>query len=447
MAPLAHSLVLLSCTGSFAYHARPVLVQPHRATRTLPTVASAAPTPFESRETLANGEARTDGSSEDHTNLHHYPSGIGEAGAVPDPRDEHLQSHMVDVVHEGAGARWQPQANADEVSSEEASGVGSRTEGTLLMLAVAMLWGSNFPAVKATLEAGLPGSAAAALRFSVAALALLPLLKPPEGEKELPRELVLGGLECGCWLALGYIAQSLALHDLPAGTVAFLASLQVVFVPVLLTLMGGKFTPRLALAAAMCIGGVGLLESEGTLMAVAEDVGATTNPSVATFLALLQPVGFGTSYLRIESLMKRYPEYGLQVSSLQLLSNAAIAVVWTAINALVLARATTPGFYDLSALHEPSVVAGVLYTGLISTALTVLLQTRALSMLPATDSSVIVATEPLWAAGFATILLGEVLDTNAQIGGAMILAGCLSNVLLPEDIGMPATEPSPEQEA
>lgn len=136
-----------------------------------------------------------------------------------------------------------------------------------------------------------------------------------------------------------------------------------------------------------------------------------------------------------------------QVSSLQLLSNAAIAVVWTAINALVLARATTPGFYDLSALHEPSVVAGVLYTGLISTALTVLLQTRALSMLPATDSSVIVATEPLWAAGFATILLGEVLDTNAQIGGAMILAGCLSNVLLPEDIGMPATEPSPEQEA
>ena len=227
MAPLAHSLVLLSCTGSFAYHARPVLVQPHRATRTLPTVASAAPTPFESRETLANGEARTDGSSEDHTNLHHYPSGIGEAGAVPDPRDEHLQSHMVDVVHEGAGARWQPQANADEVSSEEASGVGSRTEGTLLMLAVAMLWGSNFPAVKATLEAGLPGSAAAALRFSVAALALLPLLKPPEGEKELPRELVLGGLECGCWLALGYIAQSLALHDLPAGTVAFLASLQV----------------------------------------------------------------------------------------------------------------------------------------------------------------------------------------------------------------------------
>ena len=36
------------------------------------------------------------------------------------------------------------------------------------------------------------------------------------------------------------------------------------------------------------------------------------------------------------------------------------------------------------------------------------LQTRALANLPASDASVIVATEPLWAAGFAALLLGEV---------------------------------------
>lgn len=105
-----------------------------------------------------------------------------------------------------------------------------RVEGAALMFAVAVLWGSNFPAVKATIEAGLPGSAAAASRFSIAALALLPLLRTPT---PLPPDLVRGGLECGAWLALGYIAQALALQDLPAGAVAFLASLQVVFVPML----------------------------------------------------------------------------------------------------------------------------------------------------------------------------------------------------------------------
>jgi len=93
---------------------------------------------------------------------------------------------------------------------------------------------------------------------------------------------------------------------------------------------------------------------------------------------------------------------------------------------------------ELSLLAEPAVAAGVVYTGLISTALTVLLQTRALGLLPATDSSVIVATEPLWAALFAGLLLGEVLDGSAQLGGLLIVGGCLANSLLPESLGLSA---------
>ena len=64
----------------------------------------------------------------------------------------------------------------------------------------------------------------------------------------------------------------------------------------------------------------------------------------------------------------------------------------------------------------------------------VLLQTRALGKIPATDSSVIVATEPLWAAGFAALLLGENLPDEAKLGGALILLGCLANDKLPETL-------------
>lgn len=313
----------------------------------------------------------------------------------------------------------------DKVSSQATE--GSKLEGSLLMLLVAFLWGSNFPAVKATMEAGVPGSVAAASRFSIAAIALLPLL---QSEEPLPKSLVLGGFECGAWLSLGYIAQALALHDLPAGNVAFLASLQVVIVPLINTLFGSVITPRLILAAILCVGGVGLLESGGTSVADAQSASELT----ATFLALLQPVGFGMSYLRIEKMMKEYPEHGLHLSSLQLISNAAIAVAWCAFNAF------SPGAegtgFDFSVMQQLPVLGGLFYTGLISTALTVLLQTRALGMIPATDSSVIVATEPLWAAALATVMLGEVLDEGAQLGGLLILLGCLSNTLLPENLSL-----------
>jgi drug/metabolite transporter (DMT)-like permease len=90
---------------------------------------------------------------------------------------------------------------------------------------------------------------------------------------------------------------------------------------------------------------------------------------------------------------------------------------------------------DLSALQQPAVVAGILWTGLISTALTNPLEMRALDKLPATDSTMIVSTEPLWAAGFASLFLGEHLESTALIGGGMILLGCISNTLLPADLG------------
>jgi len=305
-----------------------------------------------------------------------------------------------------------------------------RLEGSLLMLAVAVLWGSNFPAVKAIMEGGLCAPAAAAARFTGAALALLPLLT--RGDQPLPRDLVLGGLECGCWIALGYVAQALALHDTPAGVVAFLASLQVVFVPLVMTAFGQLMTPRLVAAATLCVAGVGVLElSEGV----------ASGSAGSQFLALLQPVGFGTSYLRIEALMRRYPDASLQLSALQLLSNAAVSLVWLAV---------AVGFWgetaDLTSLQEPAVAGGLLWTAFVSTALTVLLQTRALSKLPATDSSVIVATEPLWAALFASLLLGEALDGTEMLGGVLILGGCLANAILPADFlsAAPLEKASPQ---
>ena len=54
---------------------------------------------------------------------------------------------------------------------------------------------------------------------------------------------------------------------------------------------------------------------------------------IGSMLALLQPIGFGTSYLRIEALLKKFPDRGLQISALQLCSNALVAVAWLGFDA------------------------------------------------------------------------------------------------------------------
>ena len=148
--------------------------------------------------------------------------------------------------------------------------------------------------------------------------------------------------------------------------------------------------------------------------------------------------------------MRRFPEHARPLSALQLVAVAALAWAWAACSArflgdvggLGLVESTRLGFefefrLFLNALGSWPVVAGVLYTGLASTALTVWLQTRALGKLPAADSSVIVATEPVFAAAFAGLLLGESLPPTAMLGGALVVGGCLANQVLPEEFGQP----------
>ena len=77
-----------------------------------------------------------------------------------------------------------------------------------------------------------------------------------------------------------------------------------------------------------------------------------------------------------------------------------------------------------------------LYTGLWGTAATIWLQVSIFKRLPAVDASVILSSEPLWAAGFAALLLGDVVTPNTLAGGALIVAALAVNeeiLALPSD--------------
>jgi hypothetical protein len=113
----------------------------------------------------------------------------------------------------------------------EARGIGSRAAALarakwpqLTILACAAIYGSNFACVKLLADA-MPASQLAALRFGLAAAAMLPLAAMASSAGALA-----AGLETGVWNALGYTAQALGLAaaGASAGKSAFLCSLAVV---------------------------------------------------------------------------------------------------------------------------------------------------------------------------------------------------------------------------
>ena len=79
---------------------------------------------------------------------------------------------------------------------------------------------------------------------------------------------------------------------------------------------------------------------------------------------------------------------------------------------------------------EPSmrtVALAATWTGLLTTAANRFGETTALGKVSSSQASVLLATEPLWAALFAALLLGEGLGLNGAAGGALIVGACVVN--------------------
>jgi len=276
-----------------------------------------------------------------------------------------------------------------------------------LLLGVAILWGTNFPSVKYLLDQGLTPDIICAGRFLIAGASLLPFTL-----NSITREIGVAGAEIGMWISLGYISQAISLQSVSSNKAAFVCSLQVIVVPLIEILFGKKPSAKLLAAALMSLIGVALLE-------LSPD-NQLTPPDINDFICFLQPLSFGISYIRIEKYLETLPKGAAKaLSGVQVQVTALVSLIW----ALAL-HFTSGNAVDVSFLQDKYSLLALLHTGLFSTALTVYITNVALKEVPASESSVIIGTEPLWAAVFAAWILGESLSTGDAAGGMLILAGC-----------------------
>lgn len=342
---------------------------------------------------------------------------------------------------------------------QTAIGLSDVWTARILLIISAALYGTNFTVVK-ILNEYIPTDVGAVLRFALAAGVTLPWLFKPSNEQKTvddnfkgTGEDILGktfhhlltmksmkklsdlsflntpvyaGLEVGMWTAIGYLAQAEGLETTDAGKSAFICSLAVVIVPVLDFLAGKEILFRQVIGALMAVIGVAFLEIEGPISAITEGGGAF-NLDTGDLLSLVQPIAFGLGFWRMEDAMRRFPEDAMKTTAAQLFAVFAISLSYCLISS---------GFDGLPVISQilcwikdPLILGSLLWTGLVTTAFTVYLETLALKTLSAAETTMIFSTEPLFGATFAGAVMGETFGPGGLIGGALILGACvISNI-------------------
>eukprot|EP00287_Rhodomonas_sp_CCMP768_P008666 CAMPEP_0196736582 /NCGR_PEP_ID=MMETSP1091-20130531/14604_1 /TAXON_ID=302021 /ORGANISM="Rhodomonas sp., Strain CCMP768" /LENGTH=442 /DNA_ID=CAMNT_0042080337 /DNA_START=26 /DNA_END=1354 /DNA_ORIENTATION=+ len=276
-----------------------------------------------------------------------------------------------------------------------------------LILGCCMIYGSNFAFGQMLLETA-PASVVSGLRFSLAGIALAPFLM------QIDRKLIKPGIVIGMLLAFGYLGQSIALTTIAAGKVGFFCALSVLVCPILEVLFDGKkLSAGLIGAAFFALLGVGLMEmSHGAL------------PGLGDLWAFAQPLGFGSAYWLTAKTLRKHPKQTLALTALQTCVVGSVATAWM-LSSAFLAGTLFSGAFIAPVLSSAGAIFALLYTGLFTTAFARIGETRALGKLSSSEASILMATEPLWAALFAAVLVSEVITMSAVQGGALIMLGCV----------------------
>lgn len=189
-------------------------------------------------------------------------------------------------------------------------------------------------------------------------------------------------------------------------------------------------------SVATALTGVGLLQFGPSLLASApEAASATTSAlqldqsllstitatvSFGDLLCLCQAVFFGIGYWRLERASRQYPQQSGAITAAQLVALGIGATLFCGLSGDV------PNALALKEwLSDVFVVKALLWTGLVSTAFALYLETVALQIVSASELTVLMTSVSLWGSAFAFVTMGELLPPIGLVGGLLILGGCV----------------------
>ena len=274
----------------------------------------------------------------------------------------------------------------------------NRLRADMLLLLVAVIWGSAFSAQRAA-ATHLGFLLFNGLRFLLGALTVLIFLRGRS--MKFTSQEIKGGILAGTILITAATLQHAGLRYTTAGKAGFITGLYVVLVPIFLTIFWKKMPSKDAwFASLLAVFGMFLLSMDGS-----------SQLALGDGLEMAGAVMWALHVIVIGSLAKNTD--GLRLAFVQYF---VCGVLGTVIG-LLLESDTLNGL--------TTSWWAVLYTGVISVGLGYTLQVIGQKTAPETDSAIILSLESVFAVLFGWIFLRELLTTQQFIGCLLMLCAML----------------------
>ncbi|MCU0500305.1 MAG: DMT family transporter [Anaerolineae bacterium] len=299
------------------------------------------------------------------------------------------------------------------------------------LLGVTAIWGATFVMVKDAV-ASFPVFSFMTLRFVCAALVLLPFVLLRQGGRGAggQRGEVTGGglparsappsffsspslllssvsLLIGIALFAGYAFQTAGLHLTTPAKAGFITGLSVVIVPVVAALWLRQAPERNAwLGVGLAMVGLALLSLQNGLAIASGDL-----------LVFCCALAFAAHILLTGRFAPQFDPVLLTFGQI------VVVMLLSGVAALLFDVRPAGGLTSLFVGVTGQVLFAAVFTGLFATSLAFGVQTVAQRFTSATHTALIFAAEPVFAALFSFLLIGELLGPRQLFGCGLILAG------------------------
>jgi drug/metabolite transporter (DMT)-like permease len=316
-----------------------------------------------------------------------------------------------------------------------------RLTAQLLLLAVVFIWGSSFAVVKDALRDISP-LLFNLIRMCLAFVCLAVFYRGHIGR--IDHRAVASGAVVGFCLAMGYAFQTTGLALTTPSKSAFITGFSVVLVPLLAATPGlrpaSASPPRWNAwtGALLALGGITLLTAPAKFAAVGVSSPASVlfgfdfgGINMGDLLTLAGALGFALHVIALAHTSPRVPFE--QLALLQIGFCAVFMAIGTPL-------AEHSFIHITLRLAVAFVIAGVLATAVAFT-----VQSWAQRYLATTQTALLLAMEPVFAAITSLVVLGERLSLRASVGALLILAGIALTELVPYPVQPTTHEALPQQ--
>ncbi|TQL52652.1 DMT family transporter [Subtercola boreus] len=273
----------------------------------------------------------------------------------------------------------------------------------LLLLLVAASWGSTYLAAK---ELVTPGSVVALLAVRMLLAAGVMAVVVAGRRRRVTAAEVRVGVVLGMLLAAVFAFETFGIAHTSATNAGLIISLTIVFTPLLDSAVSGRRLPgRFFLAAVIAVVGVSLLAGNGALRP----------PSAGDLLVLVAAIIRAVHVTSMSKLTAGRTMDSLHLTTVQV---ATCAALFSA--ASLFAGDSVPQFL---ARLDPARSVLLLYLVLVCTVFAFFVQTWAVRRTSPSRVSLLLGTEPIWAALIGITLAHDILTPAGYAGIALILAG------------------------